>query len=204
MAWELTSPVNVTTPFFTSYLTSLLSLFWMRAASRFFSTPFSKSELTVLASLSAAGGITPIWFDTTCPPAMDLAMDSACDLSPSDGTCPPRVTTPLSRSWLTDTSWSPAWSSDLRMLSETSGDFVVPEHPARVPTIKSVSNVTCNLTVFMLLLLWVMGLRYLKRLPPAPSGAVHTIFPGLSSLGRFSFGPSRLFFRQYRSEEHTS
>src|ERR1700730_958688 len=108
LALELTSPVNVTTPFFTSYLTLLLSLCWMRAASRFFSIPLSRSELTVLASLSAPGGITPTWFDTTCPPAMDLAMDSACDLSPSDGTCPPRVTTPLSRSWLTETSLRPA------------------------------------------------------------------------------------------------
>jgi hypothetical protein len=42
----------------------------------------------------------------------------------------------------------------LRMLSETSGDFLVPEHPARVPTIKSVSKVTNNLPVFMFLLLW--------------------------------------------------
>jgi hypothetical protein len=42
----------------------------------------------------------------------------------------------------------------LRMLSETSGDFVVPEQPARVPTNKSVSKVTNNLLVFMFLLSW--------------------------------------------------
>jgi hypothetical protein len=47
-----------------------------------------------------------------------------------------------------------AWSSDLRMPSETSGDFVVPEHPKRLPTIKSVSKVTNDLVVFMFLLLW--------------------------------------------------
>src|ERR1700730_1524072 len=70
-------------------------------------------------------------------------MDSACDLSASVGTCPPRVTTPLSRSWLTETSINPARSSEVRMLSETSGDFVdVPEHPEMRPTTTNVS--TCR------------------------------------------------------------
>src|ERR1022692_5176253 len=125
----------------------------MRAASRFFSIPLSRSELTVLASLSAAGGITPIWFDTTCPPAMDLAIDSACDLSPSDGTCPPRVTTPLSRSWLTETSLRLAWSRDLRMVPETSAALVeVVEHPAIAPMTTTANRDKHGLSVFIFLL----------------------------------------------------
>jgi hypothetical protein len=47
-----------------------------------------------------------------------------------------------------------AWSSDLRMPSETSGDFVVPEQPKSVPTMKIASKVTNNLAVFMFLLSW--------------------------------------------------
>src|SRR5580765_1242053 len=61
---------------------------------------------------------------------MPLAIDSALALSASDGSLPEIVTTPLTRSWLTDTSLSPLWSSDLRMLSATSGDFAVVEHAA--------------------------------------------------------------------------
>jgi hypothetical protein len=38
------------------------------------------------------------------------------------------------------------------MVSETSGDFVVPEHPARTPTINRVTRLTSNLIVFMFLL----------------------------------------------------
>src|ERR1700688_4669486 len=87
-----------------------------------------------------AGGITPISFDTTCPLAMSLAMGSARDRSLSNGTCPPSVTTPLSRSCFIDTSFKAAWSKDLRIWSDTSGAFAevaggvligaVPEQPA--------------------------------------------------------------------------
>jgi Mn2+/Fe2+ NRAMP family transporter len=59
----------------------------------------------------------------------------------------------------------PAWSSDLRMPSETSGDFVVPEHPARA--IDIASKGTNNLGVCMIVL-YEAG--YLKRLRPAPGG----------------------------------
>ena len=70
-------PPEVTTPFLTSYLTPLCSPFWMRVASRFLSMPLSKSEFTVFDELSAPGGSTAIWSATTCPVAIDLAMDSA-------------------------------------------------------------------------------------------------------------------------------
>src|ERR1039457_6356958 len=41
---ELTSPVSVTTPLFTAYFTLSCILFWISAASRFFSMPSSRSE----------------------------------------------------------------------------------------------------------------------------------------------------------------
>src|ERR1035437_1050604 len=57
---DLTSPVRVTTPFLTSYFTFLCSPFWMRAASKFFSMPVSRSEFIALTALSPPGGITAI------------------------------------------------------------------------------------------------------------------------------------------------
>src|ERR1019366_2491204 len=57
---DSTSPVRVTTPFLTSYFTFLCSPFWMRAASKFFSMPVSRSEFIALAALSPPGGITAI------------------------------------------------------------------------------------------------------------------------------------------------
>src|SRR5450631_664472 len=116
--------------------------------------PSSRSEFTALASFSMPTGITAIWSATTWPAARDFARDSACDLSFSLVTFPLRVTTPLSRSWLTDTFLKPAWSSDLRVLSETSGDFVlVWEQPASIPTASSKNMATDNLTAFIFLLL---------------------------------------------------
>src|SRR5207244_7667788 len=41
---------------------------------------------------------------------------------------------------------------DLRMLSETSGDFVVVEHPTRVVTTSSASTLEHSLSVFIFLL----------------------------------------------------
>src|SRR5271165_4188452 len=114
--------------------------------------PSSRSEFTVLASFSMPTGITAIWSATTWPPARDFATDSACDLSFSLVTFPPTATTPLSRSWLTVTFLKPAWASDLRILSDTSGDFVVPEHPASIPKANSESTATDNLIVFIFLL----------------------------------------------------
>src|SRR5690349_6695396 len=108
--------------------------------------PLSRSELMVLASLSAAFGVTSIWFATTWLPAADLAIDSAFCLSASEGTCPLSVTTPLSRSSLTDTSLRPAWSRDLRTEAETSGDFGVLEQPDI--SRKSVNKAADNLNAF--------------------------------------------------------
>jgi len=72
--------------------------------STFFSIALSVSDSTAFASLSLPGGRTEIWSAMTCDSALDLAMDSACALSESVGTVPVKVTTPLSRSWLTFTS----------------------------------------------------------------------------------------------------
>src|SRR5450755_345749 len=104
--------------------------------------PLSRSELIVLASLAPGpGGTTAISSATTCEPAMDLAIDSACDLALSEATCPVNVTTPLSRSWLTLTSCRLDWSRDFRTLSVTSGDFLgLSEHPMRHPTAAMASN----------------------------------------------------------------
>src|SRR5665213_2389667 len=67
-------------------------------------------------------------------------MDSACALSLSDGTCPLNVMTPLSLSCATETSFSPASSSEWRTASETSGAcFGVEEHPA-TPNIMTAST----------------------------------------------------------------
>ena len=49
--------------------------------------------------------------------------------------------------------------SDLRMLSETSGDFVDVEHPTRVPTTSSASKLKLSLCVFIFLLRWDVGLN---------------------------------------------
>src|SRR5579871_991776 len=82
---------------------------------------------------------------------MDLAMDSACDLAPSAETCPPRVTTPLSRSWLTETSLRPASSSECRRPSEISADFVgEAAQPPSVPATISAESAKQELRVFML------------------------------------------------------
>src|SRR5580700_12232573 len=115
--------------------------------------PLSRSESTFFAVLSSPGGRTAIWSETTCGPAMDFAIDSACALSLSEAVVPVRVTTPLSRSWLTLTSLSPAWSSDLRRLSVTSGDLVgVSEHAAMPAKIRSVPIEKNRLVDFMFLL----------------------------------------------------
>src|SRR5882762_1886556 len=105
---EGTSPVRVTTPFFTSYLTFFFRRCLTSVASKFFSMALSRSESTALASLSFPGGRTAISSATTRLGALDLAMASACCLSVSVGTLPLRVTTPLSRSSLTLTSLNPA------------------------------------------------------------------------------------------------
>src|SRR5579862_658235 len=68
------------------------------------SMPESRSESIFLAVDASSAGRTPISFDTTSEPAMDLAIVSARALSSSDETLPVRVTTLLSRSWLTLTS----------------------------------------------------------------------------------------------------
>jgi hypothetical protein len=70
-------------------------------------------------------------------PAKDFAMDSARILSLSLVTLPLRVTTLLSRSWLTDTSLSPAWFNESRRLPVTSGEFAVVEHPTRSAVAKT-------------------------------------------------------------------
>src|ERR1035441_4510224 len=57
---EFTSPVSVTTPLFTSNFTASRILFWISAASRFFSMPWSRSEFTAFASFSRPTGITAI------------------------------------------------------------------------------------------------------------------------------------------------
>lgn len=98
------------------------SLFFAKAASRFFSMPLSISLSTELAVLSSPVGWTVISFATTCEDAIDL-IDSACALSASEVVVPFSVPTPLSRSWLTLTSFSPAQSRELRIWFETSGAF---------------------------------------------------------------------------------
>ena len=62
-------------------------------ASKFLSIPESSSESTFFVVLSSPFGRTPISFDTTSVPAMDLAMDSARAFSSSVATLPERVTT---------------------------------------------------------------------------------------------------------------
>src|SRR6202051_1485785 len=97
-AWEGTVPFKETTPLETSYRTSSFNLCCTSIASRFLSMPESRSESTFFAVPSPPFGRTPISFDTTSLPAMDLAIDSARALSSSVLTLPLRVTTPLSRS----------------------------------------------------------------------------------------------------------
>src|SRR5579859_5753949 len=70
-------------------------------------------------------------------------MDAAWSFWAASWTCPPRVTTPLSRSWRVVTSFRPACRSDVRMPAETSADFVeISEHPARIPSASSGTSVT--------------------------------------------------------------
>src|ERR1700682_5004055 len=104
--------------------------------------PLSRSEFTSFATVSAPGGRMATWFETTSPTATDFAIDSACALSLSLATWPPKVTTPLSRSWLTETSLRLDWSRELRMLSATSGDLdTVLEHPLKVLTAASTKHI---------------------------------------------------------------
>src|SRR6185369_4914576 len=80
---------------------------------------------------------------------MDLVMDSAFALSSSDVTLPPRVTTPLSRSWLTVTLLRPACSIEVRTSPVTSAALLKLEHPARVATIATAKRDQYGLSVFI-------------------------------------------------------
>jgi len=68
----------------------------------------SRSDCTFLAVPSSPDGLTAISFATTSVPATERAIASARVLSSSVGTFPVKVTTFLSRSWLTLMSLSPA------------------------------------------------------------------------------------------------
>src|SRR5678816_3908353 len=89
---------------------------------------------------------------------MDFAIDSAFDLSSSAATCPSSVTTPLSRSWLTETSLRLASSRDLRIVAATSGDFLGDsEHAAKDPTESRTAKLKHRFIVFIFFLLVAMG-----------------------------------------------
>src|SRR5580658_3739287 len=124
----------------------------MRAASKLLSMPLSRSEFIFFASLSDPAGSTAIWFEMTSSGAIDFAMDSAWALSASAPTCPVSVTTPLSRSWLAETSLKPALSSEARILSATLAARVEPaEQAARAPATTITSKNTYGLKAFILL-----------------------------------------------------
>src|SRR5579863_4603346 len=102
---------------------------------------------------------------------MDRAMDSACDLSASDVVVPVKVTTPLSRSWLTLTSLSPACFRDWPIVSATSADCVgVLEHPAIAPKANIVNNAPDSIFNFIFLLFNTADLIGCAQLAPRRNG----------------------------------
>src|ERR1051326_5074495 len=111
---------------------------------------------------------------------MDLAIDSAFALSSSVGTFPVRVTTFLSRSWLTLTSFKPLWSRAWRISLETSGAFGGLSEQATVNPAASATHKTAIIVSAFIVLLF-----------PDQVLSIPSLHPSLS-------------IKAHQSEEHTS
>jgi len=103
---ELTVPVSVTTPILTSAFTPLSYLFCTSAACRFFSMPSSRSVSTFLPCFHFPGADGNL-VGHNLRSGERLGDGFGLGLVPSVAVVPVSVITPLSRSWLTLTSFNP-------------------------------------------------------------------------------------------------